>query len=195
MNCLVPHHHSRQSLLKWLNSLELSAPVDSFTDLMSGELLCLVLSQLFPTELKPNHITKDAELNYDRLKNFKLLHKICSRYDIANSINVENIVECNNVVQLVELVKLIHAYYMESVFILQHNNEMRRAKQRATNNRNEIIETLSNERNLYYSKLRLIEDELSKCMRHNQHIMKPHERHEKLVYDSITSILSSERNK
>jgi hypothetical protein len=194
MSCLVPQHQSRQSLLKWLNSLELRAPVDSFTDLMSGESLCLVLSQLFPNELKPNQITKDAQLNYDRRKNFKLLHKICSKYSIAKSINVENIVECNNVVQLVELVKLIHAYYMENFFILQHNNELKRANQRALDNRNQIIQTLSNERNQYFSKLRSIEDELNKCIRHNQQMMKPHERHEKLVYDSLISILS-ERSK
>ena len=140
MNCLVPTHQSRQSLLKWLNSLELSAPVDTFGDLMSGESLCLVLSQLFPAEVKPKQITKNAKLNYDRRKNFKLLHKICSRYDIATCINVEDIVEQNNVVQLIELVKQIRAYYMENVFVLQHNKELQLAKRRAEDNRTEIIE-------------------------------------------------------
>ena len=41
MNCLVQIHQSRQILLKWLNSLELSAPVDTFDNLMSGESLFL----------------------------------------------------------------------------------------------------------------------------------------------------------
>ena len=122
MNVLVPQHQSRQNLITWLNSLGLGKPIDSFGDLMSGDALCRVMHHIYPAELRLNQITPDAQLNYDRRKNFKLLHKICYRHEIAKSIDIESIVECNNVVQLVELVKQIHAYYMDNVFILQGNS-------------------------------------------------------------------------
>ena len=139
MNVLVPQHQSRQNLITWLNSLGLGKPIDGFGDLMSGDALCRVMHHIYPAELRLNQITPDAQLNYDRRKNFKLLHKICYRHEIAKSIDIESIVECNNVVQLVELVKQIHAYYMDNFFILQQNNEAIRSKQKAYEERKQII--------------------------------------------------------
>ena len=97
------------------------------------------MHHIYPTELRLNQITPDAELSYDRRKNFKLLHKICYRHEIAKSIDIESIVECNNVVQLVELVKQIYNFYMDNFLILQQNNEAVRLKQKAHEERKQII--------------------------------------------------------
>ena len=109
-------------------------------DLMRGDILCLAIHKLFPDDLKLRQITKNAHLNYDRRKNFKLLHKVCYRHEIGKSIDIENIVECNNVVQLVELVKQIHTFFVDNIFALQQNAENNRAKREAAQEKLNIIE-------------------------------------------------------
>ena len=107
---------------------------------MRGDILCLAIHKLFPDDLKLRQITKNAHLNYDRRKNFKLLHKVCYRHEIGKSIDIENIVECNNVVQLVELVKQIHTFFVDNIFALQQNAENNRAKREAAQEKLNIIE-------------------------------------------------------
>jgi len=78
---------------------------------------------------------------------------------------------------------------MANCYILQQNRENERIKQEESKEREQVIKILSNERDEYFTKLRMIEDELSQLKKVYQTQKKPLDRNEKLVLDRINSIL------
>merc|ERR1712212_99423 len=205
MSYLAPTHQSRQELLIWINTLELDyqKAIDDCDQLLNGEVLCLIVHELFPAELRVRQVVRNATLNYDRKKNFKTLKKVCAKNKIAEYVNFEEIVEQNNIFQLVELVRAIHAFYMSNFFMLQQNREERRVKEAKeearqklkkaeSENREQVIKKLADERDVYYTKLRQIEEEIKALVEFNRRRLKPIDKQEKLVLDRIQSILSTE---
>merc|ERR1712212_101517 len=194
---LINGHQSRQELLTWINALDLdySKAIDSFDHVKNGEILCLILNQLFPIELRKRHIERDAVLTYDRRKNYKLIKRIAIKYNICSNDQkfeelAENTSKSSSITQLVELTSRIRDFYMANCYILQQNRENERIKQEESKEREQVIKILSNERDEYFTKLRMIEDELAAMKKLNLSLKKPMDRNEKLVLDRINSILS-----
>lgn len=158
----------------------------------------MILNQLFPIELRKRHIEIDAVLTYDRRKNYKLIKRIAIKYNICSNEQkfeelAENTTTSSSIIQLVKLTNSIRDFYMANCYILQKNRENERIKQEESKEREQVIRILSNERDEYFTKLRMIEDELSLLMKVNQSQKKPLDRNEKLVLGRINSILHDSR--
>merc|ERR1712062_338711 len=167
MTYLAPAHSSRQELVTWMNSLELDfeKPIEDFDCLLNGEVLCLILNKLFPVELRKRQIERNAVLDFDKKKNFKLISRICSK---------------NNIVQLVDLTRAIKSFYTQNYFKLQLNAEKEKHRLQESREKDEIIRLLSDERDNYSSKLKSIKSELEMLRNINRLKMKPNQKNEKI---------------
>jgi len=66
-------------------------------------------------------------LDFDKKKNFKLIKRICSKYNIGNYIEMERIYEMNNVVQVVDLTSFGIRFNLRAPLVAKVENQLKGA--------------------------------------------------------------------
>jgi len=156
---------SRKEVVEWFNAFKLKSKsyevkLTSIVDLTDGTAVCLFFALHFPALLNESRIKFHAIYEHDRLFNWKLIQEVLDKLQVKKLVKVDRILSGNCRTEILEFSQWLILFYEQN-----HGQSLRSPEKAAVQQPKEdkqalIIKSLIQERDLYYSKLRDIEEEL-----------------------------------
>jgi len=178
---------SRQDVINWINSLTLKfgqcrskqccnsteqcpqrccriIKIEKLEDLVDGFVICILFNTLFPDYINEGRIKPNSPYYDDRLKNWKLAQNVLDKLNIELEIKVDLILK-GNTAQLLRIAQWLILFCEENKLskskvtspIKDRNILIKSSK---IQQQEQIIKSLSAERDEYYTKLADIENEI-----------------------------------